>query len=564
MKLFTLVAALTVGMNLIGQVQIPTWTNTLKGYGESDGPFAMTTDVFENVLVTGYFTDSIDFSTGEEEEMHYSNGNRDVFIQKLNAEGELIWAKTIGGSGSDYPLCIVTDASANIYIGGGFRESMDFDPGDEEVIRTSEAYTDAFLLKLDGNGNFQWVKTFGGSVNDQFLNLVISEDDDLFVSGNFESTVDFDDGDAEIILSSVGSSDIFFGKMNLDGDIFWAKSFGSEGLDMNDGLTIDDASNVILSGRFKEDMDVDPSEDELILETPGYTGGFVNKYSSDGEILWAKAFGDPYNFIGNHGVLCDEDNFIYTAGYFYGTGDFNPGAGTFNLTAVGEEYNLYFLKLDNDGNFEKALALGSIAGGINMGGFCRNDENEFFYVGSFDENLDFNLGAGTANKTAAGEDDVFLLSMDDEFNFNWVQTIGGNSYDYGLCITNQGNNRVVISGNYTETADFDPSEEVDEHTAVVGGDIFIQNYEFGYLEIAQNKNLDFEIFPNPNNGNFSVNIPNEDIKTLQIKDISGRIIQTIPVNNANNIKVSITAVPGIYFVTAETHDLFLTKKVVLN
>ena len=88
-----------------------------------------------------------------------SNVYNDIFISKLDASGNFVWAKSIGGSNEDRGYSIATDASGNVYISGQFSGTVDFDPGAGIFELTSELSSDTFILKLDASGNFVWAKT---------------------------------------------------------------------------------------------------------------------------------------------------------------------------------------------------------------------------------------------------------------------------------------------------------------------------------------------------------------------------------------------------------------------
>ena len=132
----------------------------MKAYKDSD----------DNILLCGSFFGSEYFAPGDDESLVSSNGSNDIFLLKLDSDGNFLWVKTIGGSASDLTEFITTDSYGNIYIAGRFKDTVDFDFSDtsENFLVSSGGY-DIFLQKLDNDGNFIWVEQFG-ALSDDFIN----------------------------------------------------------------------------------------------------------------------------------------------------------------------------------------------------------------------------------------------------------------------------------------------------------------------------------------------------------------------------------------------------------
>lgn len=112
-----------------------------------------------------------------------SIGFQDVFIAKLNGDGDLVWVKQIGGVNRDWVYDLALDSSGNVYIVGSFEDTVDFDPGAGIYNLTSNAeyYEDTFVLKLNDHGNFLWAKNMGGADSEGSRSRVAR----LFCSGVF-------------------------------------------------------------------------------------------------------------------------------------------------------------------------------------------------------------------------------------------------------------------------------------------------------------------------------------------------------------------------------------------
>ena len=129
------------------------WAQVMSGNTYSEGR-SITTDGAGNVYTTGYFTKTVNFDPKAGTVMLTSSGSNDIFVSKTDASDNLIWAKKLGGTGSDYGYSISVDAAGNVYTTGCFTGTADFDPGSGVFNLTSAGGFDIFISKLDASGNF--------------------------------------------------------------------------------------------------------------------------------------------------------------------------------------------------------------------------------------------------------------------------------------------------------------------------------------------------------------------------------------------------------------------------
>jgi hypothetical protein len=166
-----------------------------------------------NVYTIGSFSEAVDFNLGNDTVRISAVGASDIYIQKMDADGNFIWAKSFGGMTSDGGNSIAIDNKGNIFTTGSFRESVDFDPGIGMANLSAIGESDIFIQKLDENGNFLWAKSFGGNLSDVGSSIFIDTVGDVFTTGSLRGTVDFDPGTDVKNLTSVGGEDIFVHKM---------------------------------------------------------------------------------------------------------------------------------------------------------------------------------------------------------------------------------------------------------------------------------------------------------------------------------------------------------------
>ncbi|MBM4076589.1 MAG: hypothetical protein FJ267_13240, partial [Planctomycetes bacterium] len=288
-----------------------------------------------NVYTTGDFSGMADFDPGVGTLNLTSSGYRDVFVSKLSSSGDLLWAKAFGGINyDDTAVSVAVDGSGNVYTTGDFSGSADFDPGVGTLNLTSSGYSDGFVSKLSSSGDLLWAKRFGGTATVEGRSIAVDGSGNVYTTGYFQGTADFDPGVGTLNLTSSGS-DVFVLKLSSSGDLVWAKAFGGTDLNEAFSVAVGGSGNVYATGYFRGTVDFDPGVGTLNLTSSGYRDGFVSKLSSSGDLVWAKRFGGTAA-VEARSIAVDGSGNVYTTGYFQGTVDFDPGAGTSTLTSAGE------------------------------------------------------------------------------------------------------------------------------------------------------------------------------------------------------------------------------------
>ncbi|MNJ90972.1 Beta-propeller repeat protein [compost metagenome] len=309
------------------------WAKRIGG-AISELSFAIAADASGNTYITGTFNGTIDFDPGAGTSNLTAVSQSDVFITKLDANGNFVWAKNIGGTASDIGYAICTDASGNVYTTGEYAYTVDFDPGAGIHNLTSVANNfDVFILKLDANGNFVWAKSMGGGINDTGRSIAVDGSGNVYTTGNFQETGDFDPGIGVSNLTAVGLTDIFVSKLDANGNFVWVKSMGGTLDDSGYSLALDNNGNVYTTGSYMSAVDFNPGAGIYNLTSSGSADIFISKLDSGGNFIWTKSMGGTLEDFG-YSISVNSTG-IYTTGSFYATVDFDPNAGTNNLTTVG-------------------------------------------------------------------------------------------------------------------------------------------------------------------------------------------------------------------------------------
>jgi len=377
------------------------------------------------------------------------------------------WARTWGGVGGDVCIDVAVDIDGNVYATGFFASIVDFNPDPIlEDIHTASGMGDAFIVKYDKYGNFQWAKTWGGEymgAEDGGLALDIDNTGSILIAGAFYLTVDFGTGGIPDVRTSKGGSDIFLTKYDSGGNYLWTKTCGGGGQDHPVRIIVGGNDDIAIAGYFDgiSDFNPDPTQTDNHSSNGSYDV-FLIKLNSEGIYQWGRTWGGSHSYGDDgDGVAIDSAGNVYCSGRFDGTCDFDPGSGTDIHSPAGNTWwDAFLSSFDSSGNFRWAHTWGS--GYQDEAWECAVDENDDIYVvGNFYYTVDFNPDPlETENRTAVWYDDVFVSKFAPNGDFKWVLTWGGPSLDFGRVIASDHNGHFWVGG-YAYNCDFDPGVGTD-------------------------------------------------------------------------------------------------------
>ena len=302
---------------------------------------------------------------------------------------------------------------------------------------------------------------------------------DVYVTGIFRDTADFDPSGNTANLIANGAYDAFVAKYDIDGNYMWAFNLGgTSNNDSGNGITTDVSGNVYVTGIFWGTADFDPSGNTANLTSNGNADIFVATYDANGNYLWAFNVGGGNYDVGND-IAIDTagSGDVYITGYFTGAADFDPSGNTANLTSNGN-HDVFVAKYDATGSYLWAFNVGGIFDDYGRGIYTDPAGSGAVYVcGRFQNTADFDPSGNTASLTSNGGTDFFVAKYDSTGNYLWAFNVGGTSSDYGLAITTDVSGNVYVTGNFRDTADFDPSGNTANLISNGQWDIFVAKYD---------------------------------------------------------------------------------------
>ena len=312
------------------------------GSNSRDGGCSIATDVFGNIYVTGFYSSSSLVITpifGGPITLT-NNGSDDIFVIKYDTNGNVIWAKSYGGTSTDDSFAITCDALGNIYITGGFNSPF-LVFGTTTLANPGSGF-DMFIVKYDTNGNVIWAKSTGGNNWDNGYSVAI-DTSGIYVTGYFSNpTIVF--GSTTLTLFGSSGSDMFIVKYDANGNVLWAKNGGGSTWDFGTSIAVDVSGNVYVTGYFDSQSAIFGS-DTLTNISANYDM-FIVKYNSNGNVLRAKSAGGNNNDKGLY-VATDVSGIYVTGGF--DSPNIVFGFDTLYFPGGGSD-PMFFVKYDFNGN----------------------------------------------------------------------------------------------------------------------------------------------------------------------------------------------------------------------
>ncbi|MCB9284289.1 MAG: SBBP repeat-containing protein [Lewinellaceae bacterium] len=527
------------------------WARRMGGPGSDLGK-AVAFDAAGNIFSTGYFCGSVDFDPGPGVYFLTSKGARDLFVQKLDPNGNLLWVRSFGGVLADEGASIAVDPEDNVVITGSFQDSVNFNPGPRGSVMISNGGKDIFVLALGGDGHFRWVRGFGGPGIDMGISIATGHNGALVVTGSFEETVDFDPGPENFPLVSKGAEDAFIVRLDAEGNFLFAgKMGGIEQFDCGTSVALDEDGNIFVTGRFRDVSDLDPGPGALVVTAKGVYDIFILKLDPQGHLLWVKCIGGP-GWDEGHSIAIDSEGNPVIAGTFQYITDFDPGPSAYFLNG-GLDARFFILKLDPDGNFRFAFSLEE----AQVESYCIplsvavDPAGNIYATGFFADTIDFDPGPEEYVLIADFNPDIFVLKVSPLGDFLWAGRVGGIYYqeDQGRSIAIDPLGNIYLTGYFEGMEDFDPGEEMYYLTAVGEEDIFITKWTQAPDATAdQGLPYSFQLFPNPTTGTFMLDLGAiyQDVK-IEVTALNGQVVQQWQLAMASTLELTIDTPPGMYF-----------------
>jgi hypothetical protein len=287
-----------------------------KRFGTSSGQvgYRVAVDGSGNVLLVGVFYGTIDFGGG----VLTSAGAGDIFVAKLDPDGNHVWSKRFGDVGNETGYAIAADGMGNVFLTGTTDGAIDFGGGS----LAGGGGGDIFVTKLDPAGGHLWSKRFGDAADQVGYALAVDGAGSVSLSGMLYGAADFGGG----LRTSAGGSDIFVAKLDTDGGHLWSAVFGDAADQSGADLAAGPGGEIALTGMFNGLVDFGGGP----LTSAGLGDFFVVKLDSQGGHVWSRRAGAAGQDSGTATTI-DGGGHVVVTGNFAGLVDFGGGP----LTSAG-------------------------------------------------------------------------------------------------------------------------------------------------------------------------------------------------------------------------------------
>ena len=573
-KITTAFLILFIGLSLASQAQAPGWAWAKNGGGAGDeAGKSVANDLNGNVFITGFFrSKTIQFGTITLANTDTTGNTDDIFLVKYDSAGTLLWAKSFGGRGDDEGSSLSTDYMGNVYLTANFT-SLTLKVG---FITLTNANTDSLSLNYDGFtaqfsslGNVIWAKRFGNIGDDNINGISTDLVGNTYITGSFNSdTVYFD----TLKVVSDGSVNLFIAKLNLFGDVVWAKSAGGNMEDKSLAIATDSIGNIAITGYFFSnsiafDNFVLHKKDTSGSVSGGYTNDiFTTKYNPLGNVMWAKSAGGSNLYvddISSNSVAMSSKGEVCITGYFrYDSLYFD----SLKLYSSFESRDVFVAKYNSGGRIMWAKRAGDnlddegrgIAvdklGNIYVAGYFSNDTIAFDSVSLTGHSLDA---------------EIYVVKISPAGTVIWAKSAGGVNGDFCNAVSAFDINKVYITGQYySSSIAFDGS--VVTNQAI--GDVFVARLYPITVGLPAYTDLSAEliIYPNPaaqySTIKYSLKYPAS--VSIEIYNELGEKVSTIisrELQSEGEYNYIFSAAhSGIYFVKLQTSEGVLVKRIMFS
>ncbi len=560
-NIFTLSILLIAG---ITSAQLPGlhWSGSFGSTGDETAT-GMAAAPDGSLYVTGNFAGTVDFDPGPGVTSLTAGGlYTDIFIQKFDIAGNLLWVKKINnGTNSSGPQCVI-DNQGNILVTGAFRDTADLDPGTGTANFTATYYFDSFIIKLDSDGNYIWGKNIATAGDNSEWITAIKLDDagNIYTAGYFYGTITI----GGTVFTSNGAYDSFIQKMDAAGNTIWVKTLGGSSYDGVFAMEVSTDGSLYLTGVYGETVDFNPGSETFSLTGQGVYDGFILKLDNNGGFAWVKSIGGANIDVITDLKLDADGNLIVAGSYASHTLTFSVNGASETITKSGtsEQFaDVLLFKMDSSGNYLWVKHYGS-TGDDSAASVAVDETGKIYVLGIFNEHVDFDPGAEENTQASAGLYDIFLQCLTTDGDYVYAHKIGGSGLDQARRVV-YNNGALYITAIYKNTVNLNPAGgAVVSATSVGGDDYFICKFGTETLSRSAYTNTNaFTLYPNPTTGHFT--LQGEGIENAQVTvyDAMGKVAGRY--EGMDGLATPVLAV-GIYFVEIIANGKREVKKLVVK
>ena len=528
------------------------WLNHFGGFNP-DNIQLMKLNRSKKLMAVGAFADSIRFKTGTYDSTFFVSNGGSLIMQFNPSDGSIYWIKQIGKGGTLWPNAMSIDKQNNTIIVGAYSLKPIVDPNSSSQTLDSVSSPGVFILKLDSMGNFNWAKSY----KDNFYAVDIEVDDNsnVYFSGEYYNTVDFDPGPGVKNRISFNSPDGYLCSLDSNGDFRFVKVFPGGGFTSCDGLSYDRKGNILILGSFQSNLLAKPNQRRI--NGKGGTDIFLTRMDTSGISSWTRHIGGQY---GEYGVAIEIDNSgsIFISGNYKDSTDMDPTIGKFYLRGNGNAtpnfWDVFIAKYNPQGKLLWSKGFGG-KGSERVYEMEMDSKSNIYVSGIFTDTADFDPSPNSNTFIPKGFDDLFISKFDSIGNYYFtMQYAGIGTVVINSLLVDQYDD-IICAGWFTDSIDFDPGlAKLYKTTKSFGSDMFIQKLNQNSIAVGLESNPMENFpkmlsFPNPTKGKFYIRIDEEfNTAFIKIRDLQGQLVSQAEFFSTNQLNLNIEGEKGLYII----------------
>jgi hypothetical protein len=392
-----------------------------------------------------------------------------LFTCNLSAQ-TFRWAQSATSPGNEYTRHSISDSLGFTWVAGVFEDTLTFTGGPGDTTFFSAGMTDIFLALYAPNGMLVATRQLGGKGEDFVNRLYRDTGGNLVMCGYFKGTSDFDPSSDTLNLHSGADQHGFVIKIDPAGTLLWAKSF--VGKDVNIEDVSGDASGYYFTGEFFNSIDLDPGPASDTRNTMGWLDVMIFKLDAQGGKVWGATIGGTQTDFGR--AITANGGAVYLSGNWQGLIDFDSGPGGEQWYSTGQT-DMFILKLDgNDGSYLEHGRVGGSGSNYAVTIDMLALDGAVWLTGVYAGSLDFDpQEAGQVIRTWEGGEDMFLLRVSSEIEYQHFGSVNGEANEVGRALETGPDGHLYVIGSFDYITDIDPGEYERMRTPAGNSDLYI-------------------------------------------------------------------------------------------
>ena len=556
MQKITILPFLLLSLSIFAQAPQWQWARNYELFFNSGRQYSAL-DPEGNIYLAGDFS-SATLQAGDVTLTNEGTDTADIYIIKLDQQGDVLWARSFGGNDHDSLISFATDPQGNLYLSGTYTYAITL--GSETLTNIGLSN---FFVKLSPDGDALWAKTHNNNNALQWESQDIAADalGNVYIAGAYVGqSLTFDNVSVAFDNANDSSGHCFVGKFDAQGNCIWLRGAQSDSPHFMGStarsLTIDSQGNVYVAGRFgNENIDFGPVTLTKTSTAQWNANLFIVKYDADGAVQWAQRSGSAFeNVTDATALVTTADDHILLSGYFNHTiqiGDIAIDAGASSSTFVA--------KLDPSGNAVWALPV-TASNCATAHNSIDADANGNIYVSGFTNCLILGFGAGVTISTA-GQGNLYVVKVDGDGQDGWARQSGNSSPANLSTINVQSPNEIYVSGTFpTETLTLGAITLTKSDSNY---NMFISKLYSAPLSVNEQAGLVPAIAPVPVRDHFNIQSAEYPLR-FSIADVLGKVLGTGHVQSATDQIEGGHLEPGVYFIRIDNGTSTFSQKIIKN